>query len=85
MEKVLLKIQIFQFCHLLYLYLFLFILGTIIVVVTGVDPVTASSSVATCMAGIGPGLGTVGPMSNFAHMPEVSKISLKSFDDYWKT
>jgi trk system potassium uptake protein TrkH len=58
------------------LYLFLFILGTIIVVLTGVDPVTASSSVATCMAGIGPGLGTVGPMSNFAHMPEVSKVVL---------
>ena len=51
------------------LYLFLFIIGTIIIVLTGVDPVTASSSVATCMAGIGPGLGTVGPMSNFAHMP----------------
>jgi trk system potassium uptake protein len=58
------------------LYLFLFVLGTIIVVITGVDPVTASSSVATCMAGIGPGLGTVGPMSNFAHMPEVSKVVL---------
>jgi trk system potassium uptake protein TrkH len=58
------------------LYLFLFVLGTIIVVITGVDPVTAASSVATCMAGIGPGLGTVGPMSNFAHMPEVSKIVL---------
>ena len=58
------------------LYLFLFVLGTVIVVVTGVDPVTASSSVATCMAGIGPGLGTVGPMSNYAHMPEVSKVVL---------
>jgi trk system potassium uptake protein TrkH len=58
------------------LYLFLFVLGTIIVVITGVDPVTAASSVATCMAGIGPGLGTVGPMSNFAHMPEISKIVL---------
>ncbi len=58
------------------LYLFLFILGTIIVVFTGVDPVTASSSVASAMAGIGPGLGTVGPMSNFAHMPEISKVVL---------
>jgi trk system potassium uptake protein len=58
------------------LYLFLFILGTIIIVITGVDPITASSSVATCMAGIGPGLGTVGPMSNFAHMPEAAKLIL---------
>lgn len=58
------------------LYLFLFVIGTIVVVITGVDPVTSSSAVATCMAGIGPGLGTVGPMSNFAHLPELSKIVL---------
>ena len=58
------------------LYLFLFILGTAIIVITGVDPVTASSSAATCMAGIGPGLGNVGPTSNFAGMPEVSKVVL---------
>ena len=58
------------------LYLFLFVIGTIIVVVTGVDPVTASSSVATCMAAIGPGLGTVGPIGSFANMPELSKVVL---------
>jgi len=58
------------------LYLFLFVLGTVIIVITGVDPVTASSSAATCMAGIGPGLGAVGPMSNFANMPEISKVVL---------
>jgi trk system potassium uptake protein len=61
------------------LYLFLFVLGTIIIVITGVDPITASSSIATCMAGIGPGLGTVGPMNNFAHLPEVSKVVLSLF------
>ena len=58
------------------LYLFIYILGTIFVVATGVDNITAASSVATCMAGIGPGLGTVGPMNNFAHMPEASKVAL---------
>lgn len=58
------------------LYLFLFVIGTIIVVATGVDPISSSTAVATCMAGIGPGLGTVGPMSNFAHLPELSKIVL---------
>lgn len=58
------------------LYLFLFVLGTIIIVITGVDPVTASSSVATCMAGIGPGLGSIGPTGNFGNMPELSKVVL---------
>jgi len=58
------------------LYLFLFIVGTIIVVGAGSDPVTSASSVATCMAGIGPGLGTVGPMSNFSALPQISKVVL---------
>ena len=44
--------------------------------VLGVDAKTASSSVATCMAGIGPGIGTVGPAGNFAHLPETGKIIL---------
>lgn len=58
------------------LYIFLFIIGTIIVTAAGSDPVTSASSVATCMAGIGPGLGTVGPMSNFSAMPQISKVIL---------
>jgi trk system potassium uptake protein len=58
------------------LYLFLFLIGSITVVATGVDPVSASSSVATCMAGIGPGLGNVSPMNNFSAMPELSKLVL---------
>jgi trk system potassium uptake protein len=58
------------------LYLFLFLIGSVLVVLTGVDPVTASSSVASCMAAIGPGLGTVGPTSSFANIPEMSKLIL---------
>jgi trk system potassium uptake protein len=58
------------------LYLFIFVLGTMVVVITGVDPLTASSSVATCMAGIGPGFGSVGPLCNFAHLPEFTKVLL---------
>jgi trk system potassium uptake protein TrkH len=58
------------------LYFFIFIISTITLVLTGMDTVTSASSVATCMAGIGPGLGAVGPMSNYAHIPELSKIIL---------
>jgi len=58
------------------LYLFIFLLGSFFLVANGADPVTSASSVATCMAGIGPGLGTVGPMSNFAHLPDASKFAL---------
>jgi trk system potassium uptake protein TrkH len=58
------------------LYLFIFIVGTVIIVATGLDLVSASTSVATCMAGIGPGLGIVGPMGNFSGLPEISKVVL---------
>lgn len=58
------------------IYLLIFGLGTIIMVLFGVDGKTACGSVATCMAGIGPGIGTVGPAGNFAHLPEVAKALL---------
>ncbi len=58
------------------LYLFIFLTATIIMTITGLDVLTASSSVATCMAGIGPGHGMIGPMSNFASIPAISKIIL---------
>ncbi len=58
------------------LYIFIFIVGTVLITIAGSDPVTSASSVATCMAGIGPGLGSVGPMSNYSGLPEISKILL---------
>lgn len=57
-------------------YFFVFIVGSLVLVLMGIDGETASSSVATCMAGIGPGIGTVGPASNFAHLPEAAKLVL---------
>jgi trk system potassium uptake protein TrkH len=61
------------------LYFITFLIGTFIMIALGLDGKTASSSVATCMAGIGPGIGTVGPASNFAHIPEIGKILLSFF------
>lgn len=58
------------------IYLLVFISGCLVMMVIGVDGKTAGGSVATCMAGIGPGIGTVGPASNFAHLPEIGKIIL---------
>jgi len=58
------------------LYIFLFVTGTLILAASGSDPVTSASSVAVCMAGIGPGLGSVGPMSNYSSLPEISKLTL---------
>ncbi len=58
------------------LYIFLVVVGTVILLITGVDLVTSAGATATCMAGIGPGLGAVGPMSNYAALPGISKLVL---------
>ncbi len=56
------------------LYLFIFLAGTIIVTLTGLDPVTSASGVAATLGNVGPALGSLGPVSNYAHMPEITKF-----------
>ncbi|WP_167619528.1 TrkH family potassium uptake protein [Maribellus sediminis] len=56
-------------------YIFLFI-GTIIMMFWTRDLPTSFGAVATSMAGIGPGFGTVGPVSNFLHLPGGAKYFL---------
>lgn len=58
------------------LYLFIFLAGTIIVIIAGTDPLTSASAVASSLGNIGPGLGSIGPLSNYAHLPEFSKVFL---------
>jgi trk system potassium uptake protein TrkH len=60
----------------IFIYFLVFVLGSLMLLFLGVDAQTASSSVATCMAGIGPGIGSVGPAGNFAHLPQAGKIIL---------
>jgi len=57
-------------------YFLTFIAGSILLVLIGTDGRTAFGSAATCMAGIGPGIGSVGPASNFAHLSGIAKIIL---------
>jgi trk system potassium uptake protein TrkH len=57
-------------------YLMFFMLGSLVLIFLGIDLMTASSAVATCLAGIGPGFGTIGPMSNFAHLTPAAKVIL---------
>lgn len=58
------------------IYLFIFIISTIIVTVAGTDPITSASAVASSIGNIGPGIGLIGPLHNYAHMPEISKVFL---------
>ncbi len=55
-------------------YIFIFLIGTVLVVITGIDPVTAASGVGTALGNTGPGLGAVGPMFTYAGMPAITKL-----------
>ena len=57
-------------------YMLVFVLGSFVLLFTGLDGKTAASSAATAMAGIGPGIGTVGPAANFAHLSVLAKLTM---------
>ena len=58
------------------LYVVVFIAATMVVTSQGLDIVTGSTAVIATLNNIGPGLGGVGPVRNFADIPAFSKTVL---------
>ncbi|RLD59641.1 MAG: TrkH family potassium uptake protein [Bacteroidetes bacterium] len=54
-------------------YLVIFITSSLLLTFFGMDFVSSMGAIVTTMGGIGPGLGTVGPVSNFALVPTAGK------------
>ncbi len=61
------------------LYIVIFTAGTLFMTILDLDLVTAMSSVAATLGNIGPGLGGVGPMQNYAAIPDSGKWVLSLF------
>lgn len=57
----------------------LFVAGVLILTLLGIDLVTSFGAVAACIGNIGPGLGSVGPSGNYAHLPAAAKWMLAFF------
>lgn len=57
-------------------YLLVFAVCTVIVSALGADILVAITGTIACLGNIGPGLGSIGPMGNFADLHPVSKIVL---------
>ncbi len=57
----------------LLIFLMSFVLGSIVMVILGMDFMSAIGAVATSLGNVGPGIGTVGPMNNFAAVPDSGK------------
>lgn len=58
------------------LYLMVTTVGTLILAAENLDLITAFTATLTCISNVGPGLGAVGPVDNFSHLPVLSKWTL---------
>lgn len=58
------------------IYLIIFFGGTLVMSMIGLDFLSAVGSVAATLGNIGPGLGSVGPVDNFAHIVPEGKLFL---------
>ncbi|WP_320169702.1 TrkH family potassium uptake protein [Maridesulfovibrio sp.] len=65
--------DILGFCVL---WLGLFVICGLIVAASGVDVVSSFAASLACIGNIGPGIGSVGPTDNYAHIPALGKWAL---------
>jgi trk system potassium uptake protein len=61
------------------IYMGIFTVGSLVMTMMGLDMITATSSVAATLGNIGPGLATIGPTDNYAHIPSLGKWLLSFF------
>ncbi len=57
-------------------YLMLYAAASAVMVLLGLDIVTAMSATIACLSSIGPGLGDVGPSQNYEFIPPIGKLVL---------
>ncbi|MBN2357505.1 TrkH family potassium uptake protein [candidate division KSB1 bacterium] len=62
-----------------FIYMIIFAGGSVCMALLGLDTVTAIASVAATLGNIGPGLGNVGPVDHYAHVPVMGKWLLSFF------
>lgn len=59
-----------------FLYTMLVLIGMSLLAAMGIDILTSLTASASCMGNIGPGFGAVGPVLNYAFIPDLGKLVL---------
>jgi trk system potassium uptake protein TrkH len=59
--------------NLVYLAFLVNFVSCLLLAAVGIDVLTSITAVASAMFNVGPGLGSVGPMDNFGHLPALAK------------
>ena len=68
-----LVINVLQF---FFIYIFLIIIGIVIMSILGLDILSSFAAVVSCIGNVGPGFGSVGPTQNYAFVPDAGKYVL---------
>ena len=64
---------IYNLLAFVFFYLFVFVSGSIALTFIGLDFQDAVGASATAISNVGPGIGSIGPSSSFAHLPDAAK------------
>lgn len=64
---------IYNLLAFVFIYLFVFVTGSIVLTFIGLDFEDAVGASATAISNVGPGIGSLGPSSSFAHLPDTAK------------
>jgi trk system potassium uptake protein TrkH len=75
-DKVLNEDLIINVQQFFFLYILIFVAGTIIISMLGLDLVSSLTASAAGLGNIGPGFGLVGPTQNYSFLPAVGKYVL---------
>jgi len=59
-----------------FLYIAIFVVSTLFMAALGLDLITAATAVAATLGNVGPGLGKVGAIENYAFVPAAGKVAL---------
>jgi len=65
---------VFNILSFFVLYMLIFILSTMILTLFGLDFISAFGAAASCLGNIGPALGSLSPVNNFAHLTDSAKL-----------
>ena len=68
------RVIIFNILSFFVIYMLIFILSTIVLTLFGLDFNSAIGAAASCLGNIGPGLGKLGPVNNYAHLSDMAKL-----------
>lgn len=64
---------IYNLLAFIFLYLFIFVISSLLLTLLEIDLLTAMSAAATSIGNVGPGLASIGPSGNFYHLPDMAK------------